>query len=150
VKEVLITAKAEYALRAVVWLAGAVDRRVKADSLAHETGIPRQALEDVMGELSVARIVQQQRGSAEGYQLAVEPSALDVATVLRAVGSSIDAERFGRGEELPALDVFWRALLGTARDVLERVTVGDLVADAIPEDLRRIAAVEARGAKPSG
>jgi Rrf2 family protein len=143
VKEVLITAKAEYALRAVVWLAGAVDRRVKADSLAHETGIPRQALEDVMGELSVARIVQQQRGSAEGYQLAVEPSALDVATVLRAVGSSIDAERFGRGEELPAL-------LGTARDVLERVTVGDLVADAIPEDLRRIAAVEARGAKPSG
>jgi Rrf2 family protein len=140
----LITAKADYALRAVCRLAECEGRRAKAEALAREARIPRQFLENIMAELRDAGIVRTRRGAVGGYELVIAPERLDVATVLHAVGSTIAADHPDRDEAVPSIDELWRALVGTVRDVVERVTVADLVADALPGDLRRVAAVEGR------
>ncbi len=76
---------AEYALRAVVWLAGKPDRREAAGALAVRTKIPRRYLHKVLQELVQAGLVESQSGPGGGYSLAVPPEKLTILTVVNAV-----------------------------------------------------------------
>lgn len=140
----LITAKNDYAVRAVCCLANAAGQRVKAEALAREAAIPRQYLENIMGELRAAGIVHTWRGSEGGYELAIDPGRLDAASVLAAVGSPAVSEGTESTRESDDIADLWLALGATLREVLERVTVADLASATLPEDLRRLAAVELR------
>jgi Rrf2 family protein len=63
------TAKADYAVRAAVELAAAGDM-VTAEHLAEATGIPHNFLENILGDLRRAGLVESRRGQAGGYLLA--------------------------------------------------------------------------------
>ncbi len=81
-----ISAKADYAVRAVAELAKADgDKPVKAERVASAQGIPLNFLENILGELRHAGIVRSQRGAEGGFRLAKPAGEITVADVIRAV-----------------------------------------------------------------
>jgi Rrf2 family protein len=76
---------AEYALRAVVWLAAEAGRRESADALAERTMIPRRYLHKVLQDLVHARIAHSQPGPGGGYSLTVKPEKLTILDIVSAV-----------------------------------------------------------------
>ena len=76
---------AEYALRAVVWLAKNVDGPQAADALADHTKVPRRYLNKVLQQLVQADLVKSQSGPGGGYALAVAAEKLTILAVVNAV-----------------------------------------------------------------
>jgi len=136
-----VTAKAEYAVRAVIELAGGDGQPVKRDAIVAAQGIPPKFLENILSELRQAGLVESQRGSEGGYWLARSADDITVAEIIRAVegplasvrGETPDAISYG-GAAAP-LQTVWMALRSNIRDVLERVTLADVVADDLPADV---------------
>src|ERR1700738_4361346 len=114
-----MSAKAEYAVRAMVELA-TVDEGVlvKTDDLAAAQGIPPQFLVDILSDLRTDRLVRSRRGRDGGYELARPAADISVADVLRSIdGPLASVHDTGLGD-LPysgataALTDVWRALRG--------------------------------------
>jgi Rrf2 family protein len=136
-----ISAKSDYAIRAVARVAAADGARVKADELAVEAKIPKQFLENILADLRRAGIVRAHRGSDGGYELARSPEDIDLATVLAAVGSPL-ADGNDVARDATVVDDVWLALRSAARNVLERVTLADLVRGTLPSQVRKLALAE--------
>src|SRR5688500_19670676 len=80
-----ISAKADYAVRAAVELAGAGEDPVKGEKLSQAQGFPLQFLEHILLELKHARLVRARRGARGGYWRAKPPGEITLADVFRAV-----------------------------------------------------------------
>ena len=112
-----MSAKAEYAVRAMVQLATVDDGvLVKTDDLAKVQGIPAQFLVDILSDLRTARMVRSHRGREGGYELARPAAEISIADVLRCIDGPLASVRdIGLGD-LPysgptaALTDVWRAL----------------------------------------
>ncbi len=76
---------AEYALRAIVWLAGDPDTVASADLLAENTKVPRRYLHKVLQDLAKAKLVRSQSGPGGGYSLALLPEKISILQVVNAV-----------------------------------------------------------------
>ena len=77
---------AEYALRAVVWLADNSDGGpVGHGRIAEETRVPPTYLAKVLQSLAKAKIVTSRRGVRGGFVLSKEPAKLTVLEVVNAV-----------------------------------------------------------------
>jgi Rrf2 family protein len=146
------TAKADYAVRAAVELAAAGDM-VTAEHIAQATGIPHNFLENILGDLRRAGLVESRRGQAGGYLLAKPADTISIADVIRAVegplanvrGLSPDTLEY-EGSAAKLRDV-WVALRASVRSVLERVTLADVAHGELPahvEELTRDADAWAR------
>jgi len=141
-----VSAKVDYALRALTELAASPPGYVKAERLATAQEIPLKFLENILLDLKHAGLVQSQRGAEGGYWLAKEPSTISVADVIRAVEGPIANVRGDRPEQVEyagaaeALREVWIAVRGNLRAVLETVTLADVAAGELPDDVRRIAA----------
>jgi len=81
---------AEYALRAVVWLAGNSDCRQAAGLLAEQTRIPRRYLHKVLQAMVQGGLVESQSGPGGGYALS---AAADEITILDVVNTVAPLER---------------------------------------------------------
>jgi len=129
---VRVSAKVDYALRAMLELAAA-GGLVKGEQLANAQGIPRKFLETILLELRHDELVASQRGVDGGYALARPASEITVADVIRAVEGPIATVRGARPEEVEyagsavALQPLWLDLRAAMRDVLEGATLADLV-----------------------
>lgn len=75
----------EYALRAVVHLAGAAPAAQTTDQIAKTTRIPRAYLSKVLQSLRRANVVQSQRGLGGGITLVKTPEELTILEVVNAV-----------------------------------------------------------------
>ena len=142
-----VSAKVDYAVRAGAELAAAAgDGPVKGDAIAQAQGIPVKFLENILLDLKHAGLVQSQRGAEGGYWLAKEPADISVADVIRAVEGPIANVRGVRPEQVEyagaaeALREVWIAVRANLRAVLETVTLADLAAGDLPEQVSRIAA----------
>ncbi len=140
-----ISAKADYAVRAVVELAAAEsDKPVKAERIATAQGIPLNFLENILGELRHAGIVRSHRGAEGGFRLARPPAELTVADVIRAVEGPLASVRGGPPEEASyggaasPLPRVWIAVRANLRRVLEQVTVADIAAGQIPAEVDQL------------
>ena len=125
-----ISAKADYAVRAVVELAAATDDRpVKAERIATAQGIPLNFLENILGELRHAGIVRSHRGAEGGFRLAKAAELITIADVIRAVEGPLASVRGGPPEDseyigaAEALLRVWIAVRANLRKVVENVTV---------------------------
>lgn len=76
---------AEYALRAIVWLARDQQLLEPADALAARTQIPRRYLHKVLQDLARAGLVRSQPGPGGGYALACKPEKTTILDVVNAV-----------------------------------------------------------------
>ena len=81
----MLSKTAEYALRAVVWLAREPGRSEAADRLSEVTKVPRRYLHKVLQDLVQAKIVRSQPGPGGGYALNREPGEITVLDVVNAV-----------------------------------------------------------------
>jgi len=137
-----ISAKADYAVRAVIELAGSSHQAPrKVDTVARAQSIPVSFLENILTQLRSAGIVRSQRGPEGGYWLAHPPGELNLATVIRAVEGPLVGVRGQRPEEVEytgsaeSLQQVWIALRANLRKVLESVTVADVAAGKLPRDV---------------
>jgi Rrf2 family protein len=80
----MISKTAEYALRAVIYLAGA-QRSAPADLLAEKTKVPRSYLHRVLQDLAAAELVHSRPGPGGGYELAKPPAKITILDVVNAV-----------------------------------------------------------------
>jgi Rrf2 family protein len=128
-----VSAKVDYALRALLELAAAPPGPVKGERLATAQEIPPKFLENILTELRRAEIVASQRGVDGGYRLAKPAAEISVADVVRALEGPIASVRGVRPDEIeytgPArsLQPLWVELRASMREVLEGTTLADLV-----------------------
>ncbi|PWU24894.1 MAG: transcriptional regulator [Candidatus Rokuibacteriota bacterium] len=128
-----VSAKVDYALRAMIELAAGPDGPVKGERLATAQEIPLKFLENILLELRHAELVASQRGAEGGYRLARPPGEITVADVIRAVEGPIASVRGSRPEEISyqgyarGLQELWMELRASMRTVLEHTTLADLV-----------------------
>lgn len=146
---VKLSAKADYAVRAVLVLAAHEgERPVKGEAIARSQDLPPKFVENILGELKHAGIVSSQRGPDGGYRLARAPGDVTLADVIRVVDGPIAAVAGVRPEDVSyppgaeALPGVWLEARGMLRSVLETTTFADLV-----ERSRRLAA---GGTRPGG
>ncbi|HEX5144056.1 MAG TPA: RrF2 family transcriptional regulator [Mycobacterium sp.] len=134
-----MSAKAEYAVRAMVQLAAAgAGTVVKTDDLAKSQNIPSQFLVDILSDLRNDRLVRSHRGREGGYELGRPADQISIADVLRCTDGPLASVRdMGLGD-LPysgptaALTDVWRALRASMRSVLEQTSLADVAAGALP------------------
>ena len=81
----MLSKTAEYALRAVVLLAGRSEGPASADLLAERTKVPRRYLHRVLQDLAAADLVASRPGPGGGYSLAREPERVTILDVVNAV-----------------------------------------------------------------
>jgi Rrf2 family protein len=137
-----VTAKADYAVRAIVELADSKQGSPrKVDDVAQAQGIPVSFLENILTQLRSSGIVRSQRGPEGGYWLARPPDELNLAQVIRAVEGPLVGVRGQRPEEIEyvgsaeSLQQVWIAVRANLRKVLEHVTVADVAAGRLPKDV---------------
>ena len=140
-----VSAKADYALRAVIELAAAGAGPVKGERVAQAQEIPLKFLENILGDLRHAGIVRSQRGVDGGYWLARSADEITVADVVRAVEGPIanvrgvgpeQVEYAGSAERLREV---WIAVRANLRAVLEQVTIADVARGDLPGSVAQLA-----------
>jgi Rrf2 family protein len=138
---VRISARVDYAVRAAVELAAVAPESLTSDRIAQAQGIPARFLQAILGDLQHARLVTSQRGREGGYRLAMPPSEVSIARVMR-VEQGFLAEVHGQRPEDVAypgaaepLASVWVAAREAYRRVLENVTLADVVAGRMPPEV---------------
>jgi Rrf2 family protein len=141
---VRITAKEDYAIRAVLELARAGSGSVKREQIAEAQGIPITFLENILLELKRAELVETHRGPDGGVRLARRAADITIADIVRAVTGPLATVRGMRPaavdypESAEPLREVWVALRANLRSILERVTVADLASGKLPVAVTRI------------
>jgi Rrf2 family protein len=137
-----VTAKADYAIRAVVELThSSQESPRKVDEVARAQGIPVSFLENILTQLRSSGIVRSQRGPEGGYWLARPPDEVNLAQVIRAVEGPLVGVRGQRPEEIEyvgsaeSLQQVWLALRANLRKVLEHVTLADVASGKLPKEI---------------
>lgn len=145
-----VTAKADYAVRAVVELADSShDAPRKVDDIASAQSIPVSFLENILTQLRSAGVVRSQRGPEGGYWLARPAEELDLAHVIRAVEGPLVGVRGQRPEEIEytgsaeSLQQVWIALRANLRKVLEETTVANVAEGRLPKDVAALTKADA-------
>jgi Rrf2 family protein len=141
---VKVTAKADYAVRAVLELATVEEGLVKGERIARSQSIPLKFLENILIDLRHAGIVHAQRGAEGGYRLARSPEDVTLGEVIRAVegplasvrGEPPEAVRYeGAAENLQTV---WVAVRASLRSVLDDLTLAEVVAGRLPERVQQL------------
>jgi Rrf2 family protein len=141
---VRVSAKTDYAVRALLELAVGGEGPVKAERLAQAQEIPLKFLENILTDLRHAGIVRAQRGAEGGYWLARDPAEVTLGEVIRAVDGPLASVRGEAPEDVAYegaaqnLRVVWVALRASMRSVVDKVTLEDVVNDRLPAPVRRL------------
>jgi Rrf2 family protein len=137
-----VSAKVDYAVRAVLEVASRDTDRVTRDELSEAQDIPPRYLEVVLTDLRRAGLLFGHRGSSGGYSLGRPAETITVADVARAVDGPLalvqgrrpeDVSYTGSSEHLHEL---WIGLRSAVRSVLDEVTIADLASGYLPPAIR--------------
>jgi Rrf2 family protein len=139
-----ISARSDYAVRAALGLAAAYPATVSSAGLAGEQNLPRKFLEAILADLRRAGLVRGQRGVEGGYVLTRAPDETTIGEVLRAVDGPLAEVRGRRPEETSYegtaehLQQLWVAVRAAVRNVLDEVTLDDVVRGRMPSHIKRL------------
>jgi Rrf2 family protein len=143
---VYISAKVDYAVRAMCLLAAAEQRAVTAESLSASQGLPTKFLESILNDLRRAGLVHSQRGPNGGYRLTRPAQEITVADIIRPLDGPLAAVRGLRPEATTydgaaqALQDVWVAVRASLRSVLETVTIADIAGGRLPRKVNKLTA----------
>jgi Rrf2 family protein len=135
---VKISAKVDYAVRALIEIAASPGGPRSAEAISTAQDIPRDFLLSVLADLRRAGILASQRGQAGGWVLLADPASVSIADVIRAVDGPLvrvhglppeDVSYTGSAETLQQV---WIAVRVGLRQVLEEITIAHLVAKSLP------------------
>lgn len=134
-----VSAKSDYALRALIEMAGRTDRKaVSAEELGRIQDIPHGFLQAILADLRRAGIVMSQRGQSGGWRMAREAEGVSVADVIRAVDGPLVSvyglrpEAVEYNESAEVLQHVWIAARRSLRDVFEQVSIRQLADRDLP------------------
>ncbi|HLM08659.1 MAG TPA: Rrf2 family transcriptional regulator [Thermoleophilaceae bacterium] len=139
-----VSAKTDYAVRALLELAEGGDGPVKGERLAQAQDIPLKFLENILTDLRHANIVRAQRGAEGGYWLARPAAEVTLGEVIRAVDGPLASVRGEAPEDVAYtgaaqnLQTVWIALRASLRAVVDEVTLDDVVRGRLPDGVRRL------------
>jgi Rrf2 family protein len=128
-----VSAKADYAVRALLMLADRSPDLVKIDVLSTEQDLPRGFAEGILNDLRKLGFVASRRGAHGGYTLARPADKITVGGVLRLVDGPFVTVRAappdqltyrGVAQHLPAV---WGAMDDSLHGVLDEMTLDDLL-----------------------
>src|SRR5438046_1659766 len=116
--------------------------RSRGEAIAGGQDIPLPFLHNILGELRHHGLIHSRRGAEGGHWLARPADDITIAEVIRAVEGPLASVR-GEGPEDLAyrgaaspLQSVWLALRANVRQVLESVTLADLVRGELPGPVR--------------
>jgi len=130
-----ITRQADYAVRAVLYLAEQNGSgRAPTSQIAREQHIPPSFLAKIVSQLSVAGMVQTSRGARGGVALAREPKDINLLEVIEAIDGPItlnecvaDPSVCTFGDDCPVHEIWCQAQENLVRD-LSGTNFADLMA----------------------
>lgn len=140
-----LTARVDYALRAVCELAAAGGATVSVDRLAERQAIPPSYLENILGALRRSGLVLGRRGPDGGFLLARPAETISLADVIRALEGPLVNVRGERPDTVAytgaavGLQQVWVALRASERAILEQVTLADVAAGRLPAPVAALA-----------
>jgi len=140
-----ISAKTDYAIRALLALAERPGGPVSVEALASAQTLPRKFLEAILSDLRRAGIVTSQRGASGGYTLARPAAEITLGEVFRVVDGPLAEVRGLRPHETTYegvakhLPVVWVAVRASLRRVLDETSLEQLRTGALPENVRELA-----------
>ena len=135
-----VSAKSDYALRALIELAVRPDRGpVTAEELGRLQSIPHGFLQAILADLRRAGLVMSQRGQSGGWRMGREAADISVADVIRAVDGPLvsvyglrpEAVRYN--ETADVLQHVWIAARRSLREVFEQVSLQQLADGKLPK-----------------
>jgi Rrf2 family protein len=141
---VQISAKTDYAIRALLSLAAHEPDLVKVDVVVQEQGLPRKFVEQILGELRRAGLVRSQRGADGGYALARPAAEITLGAVIRAVDGPLAEIRGLRAHETTYsgvaehLPMVWVAVRASLRRVLDETTLAQVLHGNLPAHVRKM------------
>ncbi|RLV47902.1 Rrf2 family transcriptional regulator [Nocardioides mangrovicus] len=141
-----VSAKADYALRALIEIAGRDDdesgaRPVSAEELGRAQDIPHGFLQAILADLRRAGVVVSQRGQSGGWRMARPATDVTVADVIRAVDGPLVSvyglrpEAVTYHDSAEVLQLVWIAARSSLRDVFEKVSIADLAGRTLPPEV---------------
>ena len=139
-----ISAKVDYAVRALCTVADADGRPVTAESLALAQGLPAKFLESILNDMRRAGLLLSQRGAEGGYRLSRPAEGITVADVIRPLDGPLAEVRGLRPEaavyegSAEHLQSVWVAVRASLREVLEQVTIADIVSGDLPRSVSKL------------
>jgi Rrf2 family protein len=142
---VQISARADYAVRALLVLAGHEPETTKSDVLAESQHLPKKFLEAILADCRRGGLLVSQRGAEGGYRLARPAAEIALGDVIRAVDGPLAGVRGARPEtagyegEAANLQTVWVALRASVRSVLDEVSLADVVRGELPDHVRMLA-----------
>ena len=134
-----ISARSDYAVRAVIEIAAAAPKLVKADQIAEAQHIPIKFLENILADLRRAGIVRSKRGAEGGYVLGYDSKDLSVAHVMRSVEGPLAWVRDERPGAVhyegnsDGLEHVWVAVRASLRSVIDHVSIAQIINHDLPK-----------------
>ena len=135
-----VTAKADYALRALIEIARRDDGApVSAEELGRLQDIPHGFLQAILADLRRGGYVMAQRGQSGGWRLSRDAGEITVADVIRAVDGPLVSvyglrpEAVTYNDSAAVLQHVWIAGRSALRDVFEHVSIRQLAEDKLPK-----------------
>lgn len=137
-----VTAKSDYALRALIEIAGVEDGDpISADELGRRQDIPKGFLQAILADLRRIEILTSIRGKSGGWKLSKPAGAITVAEVIRAVDGPLVSiygqrpEAVSYDDAAESLQQVWIAARFALREVLEQVSIEQLAAKSLPAEV---------------
>ncbi|MFC6081083.1 RrF2 family transcriptional regulator [Sphaerisporangium aureirubrum] len=124
-----ISARTQYALRAMVALAAA-GGPLNAERIAAEQDIPRRFCDNILLHLRRAGLIHSQRGPDGGYWLAQPPEKISLADVIRVTEGIEPAATHFPGAAAPLAEI-WARLHDHEHTLLSEITLADILSDEV-------------------
>ncbi|MFC7495261.1 MULTISPECIES: RrF2 family transcriptional regulator [unclassified Nocardioides] len=135
-----VSAKSDYALRALIEMASREDgRAVSAEELGRRQEIPHGFLQAILADLRRAGVVMSQRGQSGGWRMGRSAAEVSVADVIRAVDGPLVSvyglrpEAVTYNETAEVLQHVWIAARDSLREVFEQVSIQQLADGQLPD-----------------
>lgn len=141
-----VTAKVDYAVRALVELASRGGGPVRAEDLAAAQEIPLGFLRTILTDLRRSELIASQTGSSGGFRLSRPAAEITIGDVIRALEGPLAEVRGQRPNELeysgPAepLQRVWIAVRANLRAVLDHTTIDQVARDRLPRLVNKLVA----------
>ncbi|HPF19162.1 MAG: Rrf2 family transcriptional regulator [Bacillota bacterium] len=135
-----ITTKGRYALRIMLDIAQQhTEHYTSIKEIARRQGISVKYLEAIASTLNKAGLLESSRGKNGGYRLSRDPEDYSVGSILKETeanlssvpclkGQTVSCSKADQCETLP----LWQLLDGRVDEILESVTLADLLAGRLP------------------
>ena len=137
-----ISARTDYAVRALLTLAAAGQDTVTGQALAAEQQLPQKFLEAILADLRRAGLVRSRRGPVGGYSLSRPATEIPIGEIVRAVDGPLAVVRGERPEQAvyagaaEHLGTLWVALRAAVRSVLDDVTLAQVLSGELPAQIQ--------------